>query len=220
MKVSIIIPVYNEEENIREVVRRVKSVGIANEIIVVDDGSSDRSREVIGGLDGVKKMFHGENLGKGRAIRTGLEQASGDVVIIQDADLEYDPQDYIRLLAPLQNRATNVVYGSRFLGGGRFLAASFWANRFLTLLTNLLYRGRITDMETCYKVLRTDLIKDLQLSSDHFEIEPEITAKLLRRREKIVEVPIRYQGRRHGKKIGPWDGVEAIFKLVKWRLAR
>jgi len=220
MKVSIIIPVYNEERNIAEVVRRVKAVDIDKEIILIDDGSKDQSREVIGGIEGVRKVFHSKNLGKGRAVRTGLEAAGGDVVIIQDADLEYDPGDYIRLLAPLEARETNVVYGSRFLGGGQFLAGSFWANRFLTFLTNVLYRGRITDMETCYKVVRTDLIKDLDLASNRFEIEPEITTKLLKRREKIVEIPIKYQGRRHGKKIGPWDGVAAIFNLVKWRLVR
>lgn len=218
MKVSVIIPVYNEECNIIEVIKRVRAVRIEKEIILVDDGSTDQGQAVIAGISGIKKIFHEKNIGKGCAIRSGLEMVTGDVVIIQDADLEYDPNDYCRLLKPIENGETRVVYGSRFLGGGHFLTASRWANRFLTFLTNLFFSGRLTDMETCYKVLKTDLIKKLDLKSNRFEIEPEITTKLLKRKEKILEVPIAYLGRRVGKKIGVADGLAAIINLLKWRL--
>lgn len=220
MKVSIIIPVYNEENDITEVIRRVKAVDIDKEIIVVDDASTDRSRVIIEQLKDVRKIFHDRNMGKGRAIRSGLSHVKGEVVLIQDADLEYDPGDYHRLLKPILEQRTNVVYGSRFLGGGRFLLASMVANRFLTFLTNLLFGGRLTDMETCYKVIKADLIKKLNLSSNHFEIEPEITTRLLKMGEKIVEVPVAYQGRSQGKKIGAIDGVAAVVNLVRWRFSR
>ncbi len=218
MKLSVIIPVYNEEVSIKDVVKRVQALKIDKEIIIVDDGSNDRSRAIISRLEGVKKIFHEKNMGKGRAIRTGLEVAQGDFVIIQDADLEYNPEDYYKLLEPLKNGKTNVVYGSRFKGKGKFLKKSYHANKFLTFLTNLLFGGRLSDMETCYKVVKSDLIKSLNLQANRFEIEPEITVKLLKRHEKIFEVPIFYQGRRTGKKIGFKDGVAAILNLIKWKI--
>ncbi len=219
MKLSIIIPIYNEEKNIEEVISRVRDLNIEKEIILIDDASTDRSREIVANLDGVKKIFHEKNMGKGSAIRSGLEMAKGDFVAIQDADLEYDPNDYYKLLAALKEGGVNVVYGSRFLGGGRFLWTSFLANRFLTLFTNFLFGGQLTDMETCYKLVRTDLLRSLNLTSCRFEIEPEITTKLLKRQEKIIEVPINYRGRRAGKKIGFFDGLAAIYNLIRWKIS-
>ncbi len=220
MKVSIIIPVYNEIQNIEQLLRQVAAVKIDKEIIVVDDFSTNGTRDYLKKRKDLETIFHEKNLGKGAAIRSGLNLASGDVVIIQDADLEYSPEEYPLLLEPIQAGRANVVYGSRMLGQGEFLKASYYANRFLTMLTNLLYNGRITDMETCYKVIDLKLIKDLNLISSRFEIEPEITCKILRRREKIVECPIKYRGRRKGKKIGAKDGIQAIWNLLKWKIVK
>jgi len=220
MIVSVIVPVFNEAQHITQVIETVQAVRINKEIIVVDDASTDGTRSVLDTIPGIKTVYHSKNRGKGSAIRSGLALASGDVIIIQDADLEYSPAQYPRLLAAMGTQKVRVVYGSRMLGHGEFLMLSYLANRFLTLLTNILYHARITDMETCYKAVDTRLMKDLDLVSSRFEIEPEITCKILRRREPIHEVPISYRGRRAGKKIGPLDGIQAMWNLLKWKFKK
>ena len=220
MEVTVIIPVYNEKNNIEMIIRLVERVGLVQEIIVVDDFSVDGTRDLLRKRKGIKTIFHDKNRGKGAAIRSGLQIASGDVVIIQDADLEYSPEQYPQLIKPIKEKKTSVVYGSRILGKGSFLRSSYFANRFLTLLTNILFSSHISDMETCYKIIRTELLRDLHLISSRFEIEPEITCKILKRREKIVEIPISYTGRRKGKKIGVKDGIQAIWNLVKWKFKK
>lgn len=221
MKLSVLIPVYNEESTIGAVLQRVAAVDMEKEIIVVDDGSTDRTREVIRAhADRIRHIHEARaNFGKGAAVRAGLTYVSGDVVIIQDADLELDPAEYAALLAPIQSGRTNVVYGSRFLRRNSISLRIRLANRFLVLLTNLLYGCRLTDMETAYKVFRTETIRSLRLTALRFEMEPEITAKLLRSGEKIVEVPISYRPRtpREGKKIGWWDGIVAVATLFRYR---
>ncbi len=216
MLVSVIIPVYNEEDSVQEIINKVQSVPVEKEIIVVDDGSSDRTPHLLRTISGIKLITHKRNQGKGAAIRTALLHATGDVVIIQDADLEYDPNEYGRLLAPFSDRRVAAVFGSRFRGKGKFIISSKIANIFLTFLTNALLGGKITDMETCYKVLRRNVFRNIALKANRFDIEPEITAKLLRYRCKIVEIPIRYVGRTSGKKIGWRDGLAACYTLVKW----
>lgn len=222
MRLSVIIPVFNERTTVGEVVRRVLAVDLDTEIIVVDDGSTDGTRDVLAGLsaDNLRVLHHPRNRGKGAAIRTGLARSSGDVVVIQDADLEYDPADYHALLRPIQTGKAKVVYGSRFLGEHK--AMFFWhmvGNRFLTLTTNVLYDTTLTDMETCYKVLTREVIGRLKLTEDRFQIEPEITAKVLRMGYRIYEVPISYAGREkyEGKKITWRDGFPALWSLVKYR---
>lgn len=216
MRLSVVIPVYNEEASVAELVERVRAVPVEKEIITVDDHSSDNTLAVLKRIDGILVLSHPVNRGKGAAVRTGLSHASGDVIVIQDADLEYSPDDYPSLLEPFADPRVEAVYGSRFRGGGNFLLLSKLANYFLTFLTNALFAGRITDMETCYKLIRRPLFQSLGLSASRFEIEPEITAKLLRRRCRIAEVPIHYNARRAGKKIGPSDGVAACIALVRW----
>lgn len=220
MDITVIIPVYNEKDNISEVIDVVKSTGIAREIIVVDDYSTDGTRDFLKTNKGIKAIFHDENMGKGAAIRSGLESATGQIIIIQDADLEYSPHQYPQLIKPIKENRTNVVYGSRILGKGNFLKTSYYANRFLTLMTNVLFKSHISDMETCYKVMKTELLRDLQLISSRFEIEPEITCKILKRGEKILEIPIMYKGRKKGKKIGIKDGIQAIWNLLKWKFKK
>jgi glycosyltransferase involved in cell wall biosynthesis len=220
LKVSIIVPVYNERKNIDKILSEIEQVGVEKEIIVVDDFSCDGTRDYLKKKQGVKVIYHQSNMGKGAAIRSGLARVSGDVVIIQDADLEYSPREIPGLLLPIKEGKTKVVYGSRFLGRGEFLKSSFYANRFLTELTNLLYDAQITDMETCYKVIETKLLRSLNLVSSRFEIEPEITCKILKKGERIVELPISYKGRKTGKKIGIKDGIQAIYNLIKWRFKR
>jgi len=220
MEVTVIIPVYNEKDNINAIIDVVKSVGIVQEIIVVDDFSVDGTRDFLKKRKGIKTIFHEKNRGKGAAIRSGLQIASGDIVIIQDADLEYSPKQYPQLIKPIKEKRTNVVYGSRILGKGSFLKSSYLANRFLTFLTNVLFSSHISDMETCYKVIKTELLRDLHLISSRFEIEPEITCKILKRKENIVEIPISYTGRKKGKKIGVKDGIQAIWSLVKWKFKK
>ncbi len=217
MKLSVIIPVYNERGYILEIIAAVQAVPVQKEVIVVDDGSTDGTRDLLKNGQGFTVILHDRNSGKGAAIRSGLAVVTGDVVVIQDADLEYSPQDYGTLLKPVKEGKTRVVYGSRILGQGEFLTASYFANRTLTLLTNLLFGSRLTDMETCYKVIQADLLQSLELISSRFEIEPEITCKILKKKERIVEVPITYRGRTRGKKIGPKDGVQAIWNLLKWK---
>ncbi len=218
MKVTVLIPVYNEESSVAELIARVRNVPVEKEIIAIDDHSADRTLEVIRQIPGIRVLTHPINQGKGAGIRTGLEAATGDVVIIQDADLEYDPEDYPKLLKPFENPNVDAVYGSRFRGNSDFLFLSKLANYFLTFLTNVMFNGRITDMETCYKAIRRPLFQNLNLTANRFEIEPEITAKLLRRRARIVEIPINYHARRTGKKIGPKDGLMACLFLAKWYL--
>lgn len=220
MELSVIIPVYNEADNIKRILSAVENVKINKEIIVVDDFSTDGTREFLRKKQGIKLVFHKKNMGKGAAIRSALKIVSGDFVIIQDADLEYSPNQYTKLFKPIKENSTKVVYGSRILGKGVFLKSSYYANRFLTLLTNVLFNGHITDMETCYKMIETKLLKNLNLTSSRFEIEPEITCKILKRKEKIVELPITYKGRKKGKKIGVKDGIQAIWNLVKWKFRR
>jgi len=222
LKLSVIMPVFNERSTLDEIVERVLAVPICHELVIVDDGSTDGSRDLLARMDGhrIKRVYHDTNQGKGAAIRTGLQHVSGDVVIIQDADLEYDPQDYDVLLAPLEEGIADAVYGSRFEGAHRVLF--FWqyaANRFLTSLTNLLYNVKLTDMETCYKAIRASFVKEIPLRSNRFDIEAEITAKLLKRGARLCEVPINYVGRTYqeGKKIGWRDGIQAIWTLIRYR---
>jgi len=217
LKLSVVIPVYNEETSVTELVERVKAVPVDKEIITVDDRSRDNTLAVLNRISGIRVLAHPVNRGKGSAVRTGLAHATGDVVVIQDADLEYSPNDYPSLLRPFRDPRVDAVYGSRFRGtGNSFLLHSKLANYFLTFLTNALFGGRITDMETCYKLIRRPLFQGLGLTADRFEIEPEITAKLLRRHCRIAEVPIQYNARRAGKKIGPRDGVAACVALLRW----
>ncbi|MBI3302331.1 MAG: glycosyltransferase family 2 protein, partial [Deltaproteobacteria bacterium] len=205
MKVSIAMPVFNEANTIAEILQRVIEVDTGKEIIVVDDGSTDGTREVLQPISGITLIFHEKNCGKGAAIRTALNYVTGDIVIVQDADLEYDPQDYPALLAPILEGDADVVYGSRFLGGPHRVLF-FWhfvANRFLTLLSNMLTNVNLTDMETGYKAFRTSVLRGIHLQSDRFGFEPEVTAKMVRRGCRIYEVPIAYRGRDYaaGKKI-------------------
>ncbi len=226
MKLSIIIPVYNEKSTIHEILKKVKEVRINKEIIVVDDGSTDGTREILEqerGGDLVVVYNSLINIGKGAAVRIGFEQVSGDVVIIQDADLELDPQDCHELIRPVLEGKADVVYGSRFLKKVRGLSLrTRIANRILTFLTNALYHTSLTDMETCYKVIKTGIIKEIKFKSIGFEIEPEITAKLTRLGYKIHEVPISYHPRtvEQGKKIRWTDGLKAIYFLIKYRFAK
>jgi glycosyltransferase involved in cell wall biosynthesis len=223
MKLSVIIPVYNEEETIQEILKQVRAVGLAYEIIIVDDGSTDRTRELLKAEEnqpGTVVIYHDRNQGKGAAVRTGFDRATGEILLIQDADLEYDPRDYPVLLLPIEEGRVKVVYGSRFLGPRT--AMMFWhmlGNKFLTLLTNVLYNAILSDMETCYKVFRADIIKGVPLRSRRFEFEPEITAKVLKRGHRIFEVPISYYGREYdeGKKISWHDGPKAVWTLIRYR---
>ncbi len=220
MKISVIIPVYNERNHTNDVIEAVEAVPLDKEIIVIDDCSNDGTRNILRNRKGIKLILHGKNMGKGAAIRSGLRSVTGDYVVIQDADKEYSPGDYTKLLKPVIEGKTRVVYGSRILGKGEFMKVGYFANRVLTLFTNLLFRSHLTDMETCYKLLRTNLLLDLKLVSSRFEVEPEITCKLLRRGERIMEIPIKYTARRKGKKIGAKDGVQAVWSLLKWKFVR
>lgn len=221
-KLSVIIPVYNEKDTIRDILERVKAVDIEKEIILVDDFSTDGSREILQGLaeKGEKVFFHERNMGKGAALRTGFAHVTGDYCIVQDADLEYDPEDYHRLIAPVLKGKAEVVYGSRFTGEHRNMFFHHWVgNKFLTLVTNLLYNTTISDMETCYKLFRSDIIKSVNIRSNRFNFEPEITAKVLKKGFRIYEVPISYAGREfsEGKKITWRDGFSALWTLLKYR---
>ena len=224
MKLSVIIPIYNEKESIREIVSRVQSTGLAGEIILVDDGSVDGTRDILPALDGeggVCVIFHEKNQGKGAAVRTGMNAARGEIMLIQDADLEYDPRDYPALLKPLDEGVADVVYGSRFLGGPR-RATMFWhmvANQLLTFMTNILYDTILTDMETGYKVFRREVVENMPIHARRFDFEPEFTAKVLKRRYHIYEVPISFNPRDYaqGKKIGLNDAFHAVWTLLKYR---
>jgi glycosyltransferase involved in cell wall biosynthesis len=231
VKVSVIVPVYNERDTIREILERVRSTplgstesgaDIGKELVVVEDCSTDGSRELLAtlSLPDTRVVFHARNQGKGAAIRTGLAHATGDYVIIQDADLEYDPRDIARLLEPIVAGRATTVYGSRFLGRLRRMTFSQWlGNKGLTLVTNVLYCTSLTDMETCYKLMPAAVVKSLHLRAQRFDFEPEVTAKLLRRGQRIVELPITYAARtgKEGKKIGWKDGLPALWTLIKYR---
>jgi glycosyltransferase involved in cell wall biosynthesis len=221
-KLTVVIPVYNEKKTIRLIVERVQTVPVEKEIIVVDDCSTDGTRDILPQLqgEGIKVLYHERNMGKGAALRTGFHQATGDFVIVQDADLEYDPQEYPKLLEPILQGRADVVYGSRFSGQNRnMMSLHRFGNQFLTLVTNLLYGTSITDMETCYKLFRTPVVKSIKIECNRFNFEPEITAKILKRKLRVVEIPISYSGRKpsEGKKITWRDGFAALWALFKYR---
>jgi glycosyltransferase involved in cell wall biosynthesis len=225
MKLSVVMPVYNERATLPRVVERVLSVGLEIELLCVDDGSNDGSREILQDLEKrwpqIRIFLQPRNMGKGAALRRGIQEASGDYVIIQDADLEYDPKDYQQLLAPLEAGQADVVYGSRFLGGGPHRVLYFWhsvGNWLLTLLSNMLTNLNMTDMETCYKVFRREVIQAIPIEEDRFGFEPEVTVKIAKRNLRVYEVGISYFGRTYaeGKKIGWRDGVRALWCLAKY----
>lgn len=227
-RLSVVIPVYNEEKTIADIIERVRAVDVPKEIVVVDDCSTDRTREVLKKMEGKydQLLLHERNMGKGAALRTGFEHVTGDYVIVQDADLEYDPDDYPKLLKPVLDGEADVVYGSRFAGGELHRVHYFWhymGNRFLTLLSNMFTNLNLTDMETCYKLFRTDIIRKIKIEQNRFGFEPEITAKIARIRGcRVYEVGISYHGRSYeeGKKITWRDGVNAIKCILKYGLFR
>jgi len=225
IKLSIIIPVYNEESTILEIIKRVEEAKthdiIEKEIIIIDDYSTDKTRALLLGLNDKHKIFfHDKNLGKGAAIKTGLTQVTGDIILIQDADLEYDPNDYYNLLDPILKNETKVVFGSRFLGAHKPRYKIYYlGNILLSWLTSLIFLQKITDMETCYKVFHRDVLSNIKIKSQRFNFEPEITAKVIKAGHKIKEVPIRYSSRSfaEGKKISWHDGVLAFYYIIKFR---
>ena len=221
-KLTVVIPVYNEKNSLLEIIRRVQAVPIEKEIILVDDFSTDGTRDVLRDLERheFKVLYHEKNQGKGAALRTGFQRATGEFVIVQDADLEYDPNDYSKLLQPVLDGRADVVYGSRFSGQRKNMTSLHTlGNLFLTGVTNLFYRTSITDMETCYKLFRRETIQGIRIEGNRFNFEPEVTAKLLKRGLRIVEVPISYSGRSasEGKKITWRDGFSAVWTLIKYR---
>jgi len=226
VKLSVVMPIFNEERTLEEIVRRVLATEYEIDLILVDDGSTDGSREIMKRLEsehaGIRCFYHERNQGKGAALGTGFKEVVGDVVVIQDADLEYDPQDYKILLHPIEEGHADVVYGSRFLGGRYVRVHLFWhyvGNRMLTLLSNMLTNLNLSDMETCYKAFRIDVARKLDIQSRSFAVEPEMTAKVARMGVRVYEVPIRYAGRDYaeGKKIGFKDAVLAVLAIIRWR---
>lgn len=234
MKLSVLIPVYNEVGTLEEAIRRVRGVGLPKEIIVVDDGSTDGTRELLGRLQSrsgnendpaneFKVLFQATNRGKGAAIRSALPHVTGDVVIVQDADLEYDPRDYGKLLEPILSGQADVVYGTRFYGGGPHRVLFFWhylGNQMLTLFSNILTNLNLTDMEVGYKVFKTEVLKDIRIKSDRFGFEPEVTVKVAKKKCRVYEVPISYHGRTYaeGKKITWKDGFSTLYCLLRFWL--
>ena len=225
MKLSVVMPVYNEERTLEEIVGRVLATPYDKELVLVDDGSRDRSREIMAQLaerhPEIRCFYHEQNKGKGGALSTGFREVRGDVVLIQDADLEYDPRDYGALLRPILDGKADVVYGSRFLGGSYARVHLFWhylGNRMLTTLSNMFTNLNLTDMETCYKVFKADVARKLDIKSRTFAVEPEITAKIAKMRVRVYEVPISYAGRDYaeGKKIGLKDAFIAVAAIVRW----
>lgn len=225
-RVSVVVPVYNEADTIRGIVARIRAVeGLSLEIIAVDDGSTDGSRAVLEELRGEidQVVFHEKNQGKGAALRTGFAHATGDITLVQDADLEYDPQEYHRLIKPIVDGHADAVYGSRFMGGHSHRVLYFWhyvANSLLTLVSNMFTNLNLSDMETCYKAFRTSFLRQIELQEDRFGFEPEITAKLARAHARIYEVGISYYGRTYedGKKIGARDALRAIYCIVRYNV--
>ncbi|MDD2318883.1 MAG: glycosyltransferase family 2 protein [Geobacteraceae bacterium] len=223
MKISVVMPVYNERQTIHKILEKVQQVGLEKEIIIVDDCSTDGTRECLENLknDAVKVVYHDRNKGKGAALQTGFNHVSGDIVIIQDADLEYDPNEYHRLIGPIVSGQADVVYGSRFLSGSERRVLFFWhyvGNKFLTLVSNVITNLNLSDMETCYKVFRSDILKKIRIEQNRFGFEPEFTVKIAKKKLRIYEVGISYYGRDYaeGKKIGWKDGVVALWCLVKY----
>ena len=231
MKLTIVIPVYNEAHTVEKVVNAVRAIetGLDHEIILVDDGSTDGTREALSNIaekhTDVVAILHEHNQGKGAALRTGFQQATGDIVLIQDADLEYDPKEYPRLLAPILEGHADVVFGSRFLGAGAHRVVYYWhslGNRFLTMLSNMATNLNLTDMEVCYKVFKKEVLAPITIQENRFGFEPEITAKVAKGNWKIYEVPISYYGRSYseGKKITWKDGFRALWCIFKYRFSR
>ena len=220
---SVVMPVYNEAATIEEIIRRVLAVSVRTQLLVVDDCSTDGTRDQLAALQrelGFTLLLQQENRGKGAALRTGFASVRGDLVVIQDADLEYSPEEFPALIELICQGRADVVYGSRFLGRHRvFLFTHYLGNRVLTLLTNVLYNTMLTDMETCYKVMRTEVLRSMTLQSNGFGIEPELTAKIFKRGYRVYEIPITYDGRGYdeGKKIGWRDGVVALWVLLRYR---
>ena len=219
------MPVYNEERTLKEVIHKIKMIDIEKEIIIVDDGSCDKTRKILDNIrdDSIKIISHPYNRGKGAAIKTALDFVNGDIVIIQDADLEYDPNDYLKLIQPIETGITDVVYGSRFLTKEKTTSFfHYFINLFLTSITNLFFGSHLSDMETCYKVFKTKIIKELNPESNGFEIEPELTIKALKKDHKIYEIPITYRSRSYhdGKKISWRDGIKTFLVILKYRFVR
>ncbi|MBN1481146.1 glycosyltransferase family 2 protein [candidate division KSB1 bacterium] len=228
VKLSVVVPVYNEKNTIRKIIQRIQNVELNKEIIIVDDYSTDGTRDMLPEIsreyDNIKLILHDHNQGKGAALRTGFQHVAGDIVIIQDADLEYNPNEYYKLIYPIVADLADVVYGSRFIGETHRVLF-FWhyvGNRFLTMLSNMFTNLNLTDMETCYKIFRRQVLEDIDIKSNRFGFEPEITAKVAKKRCRIYEMPIQYHGRDYseGKKIGWRDGVNAIWSILRFNLFR
>ena len=225
MLLSIVIPVYNEKNTVLDIIKKIDSLptSLNRELIIVDDGSTDGTREILKSLENrndVKLIYKESNSGKGDSLKVGFKNSKGDYVIVQDADLEYEPEDYFKLLEAIDGKDNTIIYGSRFMGHYEEMSPlHYYGNKFLTLITNILYGVELSDMETCYKLFPGSFIRSLNLKANRFDFEPEITAKVLKSGYKIIEVPIRYYGRKHseGKKITWKDGFNAIYSLVKYK---
>ena len=226
MKISVVMPVYNEAKTVRELIKRVEDVDLEKEIIIVDDCSTDGTSNILKGLDknpGIRVLYHDKNMGKGAALRTGFKHITGDIVIIQDADLEYNPQEYHRLIKPILDGRADVVYGSRFVTTEERRVLLFWhylGNSFITFVSNIFTNLNLTDIETCYKVFKAEVIRSITIEENRFGFEPEITAKIAKKRYRLYEIGISYSGRDYseGKKIGWKDGVRAIWCILKYNL--